>query len=224
MIMGRPPKAPEDRRDEDIKIPLTAAEKQAIWEAANADDAKPITCAATCFSRPRGGELRRKIAERWGIEPGRRRPAPIAANRSATSPRRRPLSETCGCLPRFRRCPMKEITSDTITVPTLSEHPGSLLWRPRMVELKRQRDPTDFRQNVASEVEDQQSSPASFDIVTFPADYTLRGLFQKMDNSEIVIPKFQRQFVWKLKQSSRLIESFLLGLPVPPIFLFTGRG
>jgi len=43
MIMGRPPKAPEDRRDDDIKIPLTAAEKQAIWEAAHADDTKPIT-------------------------------------------------------------------------------------------------------------------------------------------------------------------------------------
>jgi hypothetical protein len=43
MIMGRPPKAPEDRRDEDIKIPLTTAEKQAIWDAAEADDAKPIT-------------------------------------------------------------------------------------------------------------------------------------------------------------------------------------
>jgi len=43
MVMGRPPKAPEDRRDEDIKIPLTPAEKQAIWEAAEADEVKPIT-------------------------------------------------------------------------------------------------------------------------------------------------------------------------------------
>jgi hypothetical protein len=43
MIMGRPPKAPEDRRDEDIKIPLTPAEKQAIWDAAEKDAARPIT-------------------------------------------------------------------------------------------------------------------------------------------------------------------------------------
>jgi hypothetical protein len=43
MVMGRPPKAPEDRRDEDIKIPLTAAEKQAIWDAAEERDIKPIT-------------------------------------------------------------------------------------------------------------------------------------------------------------------------------------
>jgi hypothetical protein len=43
MTMGRPPKAPKDRRDADIKIPLTDAEKQAIWDAAVEHEAKPIT-------------------------------------------------------------------------------------------------------------------------------------------------------------------------------------
>ena len=43
MVLGRPPKAPEDRRDADIKIPLTDAEKQMIWDAAEVDGAKPIT-------------------------------------------------------------------------------------------------------------------------------------------------------------------------------------
>jgi hypothetical protein len=43
MKMGRPPKAPEDRRDDDVKIPLTTAEKAAIWEAAEGDGEKPIT-------------------------------------------------------------------------------------------------------------------------------------------------------------------------------------
>jgi len=33
------------------------------------------------------------------------------------------------------------------------------------------------------------------------------------------VPEFQRNFVWSMKQSSLLIESFLLGLPVPQIFL-----
>jgi hypothetical protein len=42
-----------------------------------------------------------------------------------------------------------------------------------------------------------------------------------MHSGEIIVPAFQRKFVWKPRQSSRLIESFLLGLPVPPIFLFT---
>ena len=43
MRTGRPPKAPEDRRTADVKIPLTDAEKALIWEAADIDDTKPIT-------------------------------------------------------------------------------------------------------------------------------------------------------------------------------------
>jgi hypothetical protein len=33
-------------------------------------------------------------------------------------------------------------------------------------------------------------------------------------------PEFQREFRWKLPQKSRLIESILLGIPVPTIFVF----
>ena len=36
-------------------------------------------------------------------------------------------------------------------------------------------------------------------------------------------PDFQRAFVWKPAQSSKLIESFLVGLPVPPVFVYTER-
>ena len=43
MRTGRPPKAPEDRRTADVKIPLTDAEKELIWQAANIDDVKPVT-------------------------------------------------------------------------------------------------------------------------------------------------------------------------------------
>jgi hypothetical protein len=41
------------------------------------------------------------------------------------------------------------------------------------------------------------------------------------DNREIVIdPEFQRFFRWNIGQKSRLIESVLLGIPLPPIFVF----
>ena len=39
-------------------------------------------------------------------------------------------------------------------------------------------------------------------------------------DGDIEIPKFQREFVWKIEQSSLLIESFLVGLPVPPVFFY----
>jgi uncharacterized protein with ParB-like and HNH nuclease domain len=41
------------------------------------------------------------------------------------------------------------------------------------------------------------------------------------DSHEIVIdPEFQRLFRWKIGQKSRLIESLLLGIPLPSIFVF----
>lgn len=41
------------------------------------------------------------------------------------------------------------------------------------------------------------------------------------DNKEIVIdPEFQRLFRWDIGQKSRLIESLLLGIPLPSIFVF----
>ena len=70
---------------------------------------------------------------------------------------------------------------------------------------------------VTSEDEDYTSAPSDYEILTYPADFTLEVLHQKWLNNEINIPEFQRAFVWKPAQSSKLIESFLVGLPVPPV-------
>ena len=40
----------------------------------------------------------------------------------------------------------------------------------------------------------------------------------KMENI-IVRPDFQRGFVWDKLKSSRMIESILLGVPIPPIYM-----
>ena len=74
---------------------------------------------------------------------------------------------------------------------------------------------------IESEIEDQEADLKSYDILTYPADYTLEGLVKKYQSGEIEIPSFQRSFVWSKVQASRLIDSFLKGLPVPPIFLYT---
>lgn len=76
---------------------------------------------------------------------------------------------------------------------------------------------------VDSEVQDAESSPPEYEISTYPADFTLQVLFEKWKSGDIIIPPFQRQFVWTLAQASKLIESFLLGLPVPSVFLYTER-
>jgi hypothetical protein len=45
MKAGRPPKDPEDRRDRDMKIPLSENEREIIVKAAQADEGKPVTWA-----------------------------------------------------------------------------------------------------------------------------------------------------------------------------------
>ena len=73
-----------------------------------------------------------------------------------------------------------------------------------------------------SEQEDLETSPPRYEIVTFPADYTLEGLAAKYNKAQIKVPGFQRKFVWTLPQGSKLIESFLLGL-LPPTMIQTQR-
>ena len=78
-------------------------------------------------------------------------------------------------------------------------------------------------ETITSELKDDESSLPVYQIATYPADYTLEVLHRKWKNNEINVPTFQRNFVWTQNQSSRLIESFLVGLPVPAVFLYTVR-
>jgi len=73
---------------------------------------------------------------------------------------------------------------------------------------------------IPSESEDEEIGVPIYKIISYPADPTLELLYSKWNKKEITIPKFQRGWVWKPTQASRLIESFLLGLPVPSIFVY----
>jgi uncharacterized protein with ParB-like and HNH nuclease domain len=59
-----------------------------------------------------------------------------------------------------------------------------------------------------------------YDIATYPSDFTLSGIHDMWKAGDITIPEFQREFVWTVRQSSLLVESFLSGLPVPPVFFY----
>lgn len=61
--------------------------------------------------------------------------------------------------------------------------------------------------------------PYRYSISSYGADYPVDSIVKRLQAGSIYIPSFQRGFVWNLKQSSRFIESLLLGLPVPGIFL-----
>lgn len=70
------------------------------------------------------------------------------------------------------------------------------------------------------EEQDDESVSMTYDIATYPSDYTLSGIAQMWADGDISIPNYQREFVWSIKQSSLLIDSFLCGLPVPPVFFY----
>ena len=74
--------------------------------------------------------------------------------------------------------------------------------------------------DYALQIENEEPPFVEYDITTYPADYTLSVLWQMYKQGNITIPLFQRGFVWTQKQASALIESFLMGLPVPSIFFY----
>ncbi|MBC6478486.1 MAG: DUF262 domain-containing protein [Hormoscilla sp. GM7CHS1pb] len=79
---------------------------------------------------------------------------------------------------------------------------------------------TQISENLEEEDEDDDDTITSkFSIAVSRTDFDVEGIVRRLRDEEIYIPDFQRSYVWKIKQASRFIESLLLGLPVPSIFL-----
>ena len=80
--------------------------------------------------------------------------------------------------------------------------------------------PDDVDVPIIDEANANDDTPAlRYDITSFGADYDVDGLVKRITRGDIFIPSFQRDYVWNMKDASRFIESLLLGLPVPGIFL-----
>jgi hypothetical protein len=82
----------------------------------------------------------------------------------------------------------------------------------------------DFELALEEGVEDEtlldDPGATKFSISSYGADYTVDSLVKRMRQEAFRIPDFQRQFVWTAKHASKFIESLLMGLPVPGIFLY----
>ncbi|PTX08636.1 uncharacterized protein DUF262 [Capnocytophaga leadbetteri] len=70
------------------------------------------------------------------------------------------------------------------------------------------------------ELENNSSSIAEYNISASPNDFNVKTIFDFMESGVIKIPGFQRNYVWDIKRASKLIESLLIGIPIPQIFLF----
>ena len=50
-------------------------------------------------------------------------------------------------------------------------------------------------------------------------DYTVEHIVTKFNRGDFFVPEYQREFIWPEKNKSSFIESVLLGLPIPFMFL-----
>ncbi|MDO9113264.1 MAG: DUF262 domain-containing protein [Polaromonas sp.] len=72
-------------------------------------------------------------------------------------------------------------------------------------------------------VSDKSVAIEKYAISSFGIDFDVEGLIRRMKKGEIYVPDFQRNFVWSHRESSQFVESLLLGLPVPGVFLAKDR-
>ena len=72
---------------------------------------------------------------------------------------------------------------------------------------------------IDPEEKDDTVSAVIYDISSHGVDYDVEGIVKRLNRGDIIIPPFQRDYVWNIAEASRLVESILLGLPIPGVFL-----
>jgi len=81
----------------------------------------------------------------------------------------------------------------------------------------------DIDEKVEGEpTQDEEVVPSvSYDVTSYGSDPEVEGLVRRIQRGDILIPQFQRDYVWRQPEASKFIESLLLGLPVPGVFFAT---
>jgi len=92
-----------------------------------------------------------------------------------------------------------------------------------MPKTKKNQEEEKWEVEQTEESEESEQDVITYEINYYPSDLTLKGYLGKWDSKQLYVPPFQRNYVWDQSQASKLIESFLLGLPVPGVFLYKER-
>lgn len=84
----------------------------------------------------------------------------------------------------------------------------------------------DIEEIIDDEEKDLQIDRDRFDqAVIWGTDWTTETIARQLEKGTIDLnPTFQRRDAWTNKEKSKLIESLILGLPVPPIILAENKG
>ncbi|WP_298940905.1 DUF262 domain-containing protein [uncultured Psychromonas sp.] len=76
-----------------------------------------------------------------------------------------------------------------------------------------------FPELPLSENEILNIPPEKRKLITETYDFAVSTINDYIDNEHMLIPQFQRGYVWNRSQASRLIESLIIQCPIPVIFL-----
>jgi hypothetical protein len=68
--------------------------------------------------------------------------------------------------------------------------------------------------------QDEGTQIEEYDLTSVPNDFNVLTIYNFIESGAVKIPGFQRNYVWDLRRASKLIESLILGLPVPQVFLY----
>lgn len=73
---------------------------------------------------------------------------------------------------------------------------------------------------IENQIKNEQQS-ISYDIKDFTIEYYVQKYLDKeeIDENELYVPGYQREFIWESARQSKFIESVILGLPIPLIFV-----
>ena len=77
----------------------------------------------------------------------------------------------------------------------------------------------DNSNNITDEDISQKYTGGEYRIVTEQARYPFSTLSTLFDREKLQ-PEYQRNFIWDNSRKSRLIESIIINIPIPPIFLY----
>lgn len=84
--------------------------------------------------------------------------------------------------------------------------------------------PSDWRDTGDEDEDGDEAQIEEYDLSSIPNDFNVLTIFNFIESGAVRIPGFQRNYVWDLPRASKLIESIILGLPVPQVFLYeSGR-
>ena len=99
---------------------------------------------------------------------------------------------------------------------------SDLVNRYNIKNVKEKKSMKSSKEIVVDDIIDERNSYSDdslFNIASFGIDMSFRELITMYEEGDLEKPEMQRNYVWTKNEASRFIDSILLGLPVPSIFL-----